>query len=165
MEDIVRLSHLIDAPAPTACPGCGHLLFFRLIREVLDELNLTEKAIHANGIDIFTIGVGDTRGTPILIDGVAMKDDEDKIVTTRLDEKILGDIAAAGGGAYLHATDRDFGLESVVSALKELKTSAYDALVFDDYEEHYSYFYWAAFALLVLGLLPGERRPKRRLFR
>ena len=50
MEDIVRLSNLIDAPAPTACPGCGHLLFFRLIREVLDELDLTEKAIHANGI-------------------------------------------------------------------------------------------------------------------
>ena len=81
------------------------------------------------------------------------------------DEKILGDIAAAGGGAYLHATDRDFGLESVVKALKELKTTAYDALVFDDYEEHYIYFYWAALALLVLGLLPGERRPKRRLFR
>ncbi len=50
MEDIVRLSNLIDSPAPTACPGCGHLLFFRLIREVLDELDLTEKAIHANGI-------------------------------------------------------------------------------------------------------------------
>ncbi|MDT3366423.1 MAG: VWA domain-containing protein, partial [Bacteroidota bacterium] len=66
------------------------------------------EAIHGNGIDIFTIGVGDTRGTPILIDGTAMKDEDGKIVTTRLDEKILGDIAAAGGGAYLHATDRDF---------------------------------------------------------
>lgn len=50
MEDIVRLSHLIDKPAPTACPGCGHLLFFRLIRECLDELGITENAIHANGI-------------------------------------------------------------------------------------------------------------------
>lgn len=123
------------------------------------------ESIHANGIDIYTIGVGDTRGTPIIIDGTAMKDEDDKIVTTRLDEKVLGDIAAAGGGAYLHATDRDFGLESVVSALKELRTSTYDTLVFDDYEEHYIYFYWAALALLVLGLLPGERRPKRRLFR
>ena len=44
MEDIVRLSHLIDAPAPTACPGCGHLLFFRLIREVLSETGITATA-------------------------------------------------------------------------------------------------------------------------
>lgn len=50
MEDIVRLSNLIDAPAPTACPGCGHLLFFRLVRECLDELDITFNSIQANGI-------------------------------------------------------------------------------------------------------------------
>lgn len=50
MEDIVRVSNLIQNPAPGACPGCGHLIFFRLIREVLDELNITENAIQANGI-------------------------------------------------------------------------------------------------------------------
>lgn len=50
MEDMVRLSNLIDQPAPAACPGCGHLIFFRLIREVLDELNMTQNAIHCNGI-------------------------------------------------------------------------------------------------------------------
>lgn len=50
MEDIVRLSNLIDAPAPTACPGCGHLLFFRLVRECMDELDITFNSIQANGI-------------------------------------------------------------------------------------------------------------------
>lgn len=50
MEDIVRLSTIVQNPAPQACPGCGHLLFFRLILEVLDEMNLTDKAIQCNGI-------------------------------------------------------------------------------------------------------------------
>ena len=121
--------------------------------------------IHQNGVSIYTIGVGDTRGTPIIIDGTAMKDEDDKIVTTRLDEKVLSDIAAAGGGAYVHATDRDFGLDAVVSALRDLETASYNTLVFEDYEEHYVYFYWAALALLVLEMLPGERRPKKRLFK
>ena len=123
------------------------------------------QSIHENGINIYTVGVGDTRGTPIIIDGTAMKDEDDKIVTTRLDEKVLSDIAAAGGGAYVHATDRDFGLDAVVSSLRDLETASYNALVFEDYEEHYVYFYWAALALLVLEMLPGERRPKRRLFK
>ncbi len=50
MEDIVKLSHLINNPAPAACPGCGHLLFTRLIQEVMFELGITGKAIHVNGI-------------------------------------------------------------------------------------------------------------------
>lgn len=50
MEDIVRLSNLIDTPAPTACPGCGHLIFFRLVRECMDELGITFNSIQANGI-------------------------------------------------------------------------------------------------------------------
>lgn len=123
------------------------------------------KSIHENGIDIFTIGVGDTRGTPIQIDGTSLRDDDGQIVTSRLDEKTLTDIAEAGGGAYLRASDRDFGLGEIVSALRELKASRYEALVFDDYDEHYTYFYGAALILLVIGCLPGERRPKRRLFR
>ena len=50
MEDKVKLSHLIQSPAPAACPGCGHLLFYRLILEVLEEMDVEKCAIEANGI-------------------------------------------------------------------------------------------------------------------
>ena len=50
MEDIIKLSNLIENPAPTSCPGCGHLLFFRLIREVINEMGLDDKTLHCNGI-------------------------------------------------------------------------------------------------------------------
>lgn len=120
--------------------------------------------IRENGITVYTIGVGDTRGTPILIDGNSLRDDDGKIVTTRLDEQTLSDLAEAGGGIYLHASDRDFGLDKIVDALRELKAGEYGALVFEDYEEYYMYFYWAALLLLVLECLPGERRSKWGLF-
>lgn len=123
------------------------------------------KDIHANGINIYTIGVGDTRGTPIQIDGAALRDENGQIVTTRLDEKTLSAIAEAGGGAYLHASDREFGLDEIIRALRDLKAAEYEAVVFEDYDEHYHYFYWGALVLLALGCLPGERRPKWRLFR
>lgn len=120
--------------------------------------------IHGNGIDIYTIGVGSTSGQPIEIDGKQLRDDDGSIVTTRLDEKTLMGIAEAGGGLYLHASDREFGLDRIVDALRELQTSRYSALVFEDYNEYYMYFYWAALALLVLELLPGERRSRWSLF-
>lgn len=50
MEDIVKLSGLVQNAAPQACPGCGHLLFYRLIREVLEELEINNRAVQCNGI-------------------------------------------------------------------------------------------------------------------
>lgn len=50
MEDIVKLSSIVQSPAPQACPGCGHLLFFRLILEVIDELGIRDRTVQCNGI-------------------------------------------------------------------------------------------------------------------
>ncbi len=50
MDDLVRLSSLVHTRAHQACPGCGHLIFFRLIMEVLDEMGMTDRAVQCNGI-------------------------------------------------------------------------------------------------------------------
>jgi Ca-activated chloride channel homolog len=58
-------------------------------------------------ITIFTIGVGTTRGTPIKLETEAgatyLKDRDDNIVVTRLDETVLQEIALLTGGAYHRA--------------------------------------------------------------
>lgn len=122
------------------------------------------KDIHETGIDIYTIGVGSPTGQPIEIDGKQLRDEDGTIVTSRLDEKTLGEIAAAGGGVYIHASDREFGLDRIVDALRELQTARFSTRVFEDYNEYYMYFYWAALALLVLAFLPGERRSRWKFF-
>src|SRR5574344_258773 len=54
------------------------------------------------GIKVFTIGVGSLDGQPIPVaGGELMKDRSGNIVVTKLDEKTLTEVAAAGDGAYI----------------------------------------------------------------
>jgi len=76
------------------------------------------KAAAAKGMTIYTIGVGTPAGELIPLNkpngGVAfMKDDSGQIVKSRLDEKILGQIAKATGGLYKPMGRQAQGLETI----------------------------------------------------
>jgi Ca-activated chloride channel family protein len=45
-----------------------------------------------------------------------------------------------------------------------MEAEKYNSIVFEEYDELFMYFFAAALALLVLEMLIGERRHKRRLF-
>ncbi|MBR0300831.1 MAG: VWA domain-containing protein [Bacteroidales bacterium] len=116
------------------------------------------------GIRIYTIGVGSLRGEPIPIDGDLMKDKDGNIVVTRLDEGTLQKVAEAGGGAYVHAGNEEFGLNPIINDLKNLEAERFNSVVFEDYDEQYMYFFAVALVLLVIEMLIGQRRWKRRMF-
>ena len=116
------------------------------------------------GIRVYAIGVGTASGQPIPKDGDLMKDEEGNIVVTKLDEKTLQEVAAAGGGAYVHAGNDEFGLNPIIDDLKRLEDEKFESVVFEEYDEQYMYFFAAALFLFVLELLIGERKPRRRLF-
>ncbi|HHV44131.1 MAG TPA: VWA domain-containing protein [Firmicutes bacterium] len=85
------------------------------------------KEAAAEGIQVFTLGVGTPEGEliPIEEQGVVtyLKDSTGRIVRTRLDEETLQAVATAGGGQYYHALRGDFGLmriyEEQVKAQRE----------------------------------------------
>ena len=116
------------------------------------------------GCKVYTIGVGSVQGQPIPVEGGLLKDREGNIVVTRLDEKTLRDVAQAGNGAYIHAGNEEFGLNPIIDDIRKMEAEEFKSVVFEEYDEQYMYFFAAALALLVLELLIGERRPKRRLF-
>ena len=116
------------------------------------------------GIKIYTVGVGSLRGEPIPLDGELMKDKDGNIVVTHLDEDTLQKVAAAGNGAYVHAGNEEFGLNPIINDLKRLEDETFNSVVFEEYDEQYMYFFAVALALLVIELLIGERRWKRRMF-
>jgi len=116
------------------------------------------------GIRIYTIGVGSLRGEPIPIDGDLMKDKDGNIVVTRLDEGTLQKVAEAGGGAYVHAGNEEFGLNPIINDLKNLEAERFNSVVFEEYDEQYMYFFAVALVLLVIEMLIGQRRWKRRMF-
>ena len=116
------------------------------------------------GVKVYTIGVGTLQGQPIPKDGELMKDKDGNIVVTRLDEDTLRKVADAGNGAYVHAGNEEFGLNPIVDDIRRMEDERYNSIVFEEYDEQFMYFLGAALLLLVLEMLIGERRSKRRLF-
>ena len=116
------------------------------------------------GVRVYTIGVGSAQGQPIPMDGELLRDRGGEIVVTRLDEEALREIAQAGNGAYVHAGNEEFGLNPVIDDIRKMEAEEFNSVVFEEYDERYMYFFGIALALLVLEMLIGERRPKKKLF-
>ena len=142
----------------------------RAIIVITDGENHEDDAVQAakdaaeTGIRVYTVGVGSAQGQPIPVDGELLKDKDGGIVVTKLDEKTLRDIAAAGNGAYVHAGNEEFGLNPIIDDLRKLEAEKFKSVVFEEYDEQYMYFFAIALALLAIEPLIGARRSKRRFF-
>ncbi len=114
------------------------------------------------GIRLFTIGVGTIEGSPVpefdkhgnLV--TYKKDKENKIVMTRLTEKLLIVLARSTGGRYFRA--RGNYLSRLVAELNRIKKKEIGGGEYVEYEERYQYFLLAAFISIFLGLLLNDRR-------
>ena len=116
------------------------------------------------GVNVYTIGVGSGEGQPIPMDGALLKDKNGDIVVTRLDEETLRKVAAAGGGAYVHAGNEEFGLNPIISDIRRLEDEEFQSTVFEEYDEQFMYFFAAALFFFTIETLIGERKSKRHLF-
>jgi len=128
-----------------------------------DAVDAAKQAVDA-GAKIYTIGVGSLRGEPIPKDGELMKDSQGNIVVTRLDEETLKQVAEAGNGAYVHAANDEFGLNPIIDDIRRMEDERFNSVVFEEYDEQYMYFFGAALLFLLLEMLIGERRLRRRIF-
>ena len=117
-----------------------------------------------NGIRVYTVGVGSAEGQPIPVDGGLLKDKDGEIVVTKLDEDMLRQVAKAGNGAYVHAGNDEFGLNPIIEDIRRMEDEEFGSVVFEEYNEQYMYFFGIALALLVIEMLIGARRPKRKWF-
>ena len=116
------------------------------------------------GITVYTIGVGSAEGQPIPTASGLLRDSNGEIVVTRLDEEILRKVAEAGGGAYIHAGNDEFGLNPIIDNIRKLEDEEFSSVVFEEYDEQYMYFFAVALLLFIVEMLPGSRKARRRLF-
>ncbi len=116
------------------------------------------------GVRVFTIGVGSPEGQPIPMDGELLKDSKGEIVVTRLDEDVLKKVADAGRGVYVRAGNSEFGLSPVVDSIKEMDEEEFGSIVFEEFDEQYMYFFAIALVFMIIEMLVGERKAKKRLF-
>ena len=116
------------------------------------------------GVRVFTIGVGSPEGKPIPMDGELLKDKNGEIVVTRLDEKVLQDVAQAGNGVYVRAGNSEFGLNPVIDNIKQMEDERYSSIVFEEFDEQFMYFLGIALFFFVLEMLIGDRKSRKHLF-
>jgi Ca-activated chloride channel family protein len=123
-----------------------------------------KKAADRN-IKIFTIGMGLSQGVRIPASGNSYdrdfrRDKEGNFVVTRLNEKMLRDIADAGNGKYYHASSPDMGLNNMLADLNKLNKAEMEYSEYSEYDEQFPGVIWIVLGLLFLEFLLLERKNK-----
>jgi Ca-activated chloride channel family protein len=121
------------------------------------------------GVVVHSIGVGTTRGGPIPVNADAdgtgrfKKDSEGRLVTTRLDETILQQLALDTGGHYYAATVGAREIDELIQTIGGMAASEFGATLRTRYRERYQIpLGIALFALFVEAVLSDPRRGRVR---
>lgn len=110
------------------------------------------KEARKNGINVFILGVGDTKGAPIpLGNGDYMKDNTGQTVMSALNEDMCKQVAQAGSGTYIHVDNTADAQESLNDQLTKLQKGENSSVIYSEYDEQFQ-----AFGILALLLLIAE---------
>jgi len=133
-----------------------------------NPVQAAEEAVK-RGMNVYTIGVGSTQGTPVPVKTVSgqrdfMKDRSGNTVMSKLDEKTLQEVAVAGKGIYVRATTANMGLNNVFDEINKLEKTEYEAKIYTDFAEMFQWFFGVALVFLLAELLISNRKNRFRIF-
>lgn len=132
-----------------------------------DAIEAAKRAQGA-GCTVHTIGMGSEAGAPIpqLVNGRVngyKKDKQGSTVISKIDEQMLSQVAAAGEGVYIRATNGDVGLDLLLEEIESMEKSEFGTEEYADYEDRYQ---WAllpgVLLLLIEFILSGHARRKEK---
>ncbi|MES1221415.1 MAG: VWA domain-containing protein [Bacteroidota bacterium] len=117
------------------------------------------------GVAIYTIGMGSPDGAPIpvYVNGARegfKKDKTGNTIVTRLNEQTLREIATAGGGTFVRASNSDAGLNVVLNAIDKLEKKQFESKMYSDYEDRFQVFIVLTFLILLIETFISERKSK-----
>lgn len=129
-----------------------------------DAIKSAKEAADA-GIKVFTIGMGSPEGGPIPIysNGAVVgfkQDNAGNTIVTKLNPVMLNEVAGAGNGRFIRATNSDDGIDLVLKELNALDKKEFKAKMYTDYENQFQYFIGLGLLLMLVEFLLGERKSK-----
>jgi len=119
------------------------------------------KAAAAEGVIVYTVGVGSESGVPIPVSKgggtvVYKKDKDGNLVMTRLDPVTLEKIAIEGHGKYFHA-GTDLDLSRIMAEIERMEKKELGSSRLNIYEERYQIFLFITLLLLLIDFFIPER--------
>lgn len=127
-----------------------------------DPIEAAQKA-HEKGIVVHAIGIGSPKGAPIptsLNSRDFLRDKNDEVVVTRLDEETLSKMAITGGGKYIRATNSQIGLMPLFEEINRMERAEFKEKTFSEYDDQFQYFFGLALLFLIIDFFVLERRNK-----
>ena len=121
-----------------------------------DEETIAEAKLALDeSIKIFTIGVGTEKGSPIQIRGRLLKDKNNQVVVSKLDDTLLKEIAEATEAVYTRSTTGDFHLDKLYfeSIRKDINPESLQSGRLKKWKETFQIFALIAFALILIDTL------------
>ncbi|MGP1591064.1 MAG: VWA domain-containing protein [Prevotella sp.] len=117
------------------------------------------KEAKEKGVNVFILGVGDSKGAPIpLGNGEYLKDNHGQTVMTALNENMCKEIAQAGSGTYIHIDNTSLAQEQLNNELSKLQKGDSDAVVYSEYNEQFQFVALFSFILLLIEVCLLERK-------
>jgi len=116
-----------------------------------------------NGIKIFAIGVGSTKGGPIPIkrNGVTQqykKDNQGETVITKLNEETLRQIAEETDGEYIDGSNTNKVVKRVEEVLQNIEKTEFETKKFADYKDQFQWFLGFGILFMVIDVFLLERK-------
>jgi len=122
------------------------------------------EAAKEKNITVHTIGMGLPDGAPIPIyengkKNGFKKDKNGNTVVTKLNDKMLSMIAAAGGGISVRANNTKAGLNAIFDEINRMEKKKFKTHVYADYEDRFQYFLAISILLLIIEIMLVNRKP------
>ena len=121
-------------------------------------IEAAEKA-RKNGIRVFVLGVGSTKGSPVPDgNGGYMKDNSGQEVISALNKEMCKQVAQAGGGAYIHVDNTSLAQRQLNDELTKLQKGDISSVVYSEYDEQFQAVGILVLILLIIEMLILERK-------
>jgi Ca-activated chloride channel family protein len=117
-------------------------------------------------VSVHTIGMGLAQGAPIPIYKNGRQtgyrtDNTGNTVVTKLDEKMLKDIAASGNGSYVRATNANAGLSIIMNEIDKMEKKEFGSKSIKDYEDRFQLFLIFSLVLIIIEYFIPTRRSSK----
>ncbi len=128
-----------------------------------DAVGAAKEALEKK-IIVHTIGMGLPQGAPIPVGGSGsrdfMKDKQNNVIVTKLDENMLTQIATAGGGSYIRANNAEVGLNNLFNEIEKMEKSELNTRDYAEYNDQFPLFILLAAIFILLDFVVLDRKNK-----
>lgn len=115
------------------------------------------KEIEDKDIQLFTLGVGTEKGSPIYANKGYKTDRQGNTVVSKINAASLQSLASKTGGQYFEISDTGNDVSKLISTINKIEGELRDTRMVDVSANRYFYFLLAALALLFLDILINIR--------